>query len=185
MTGRLILESIDSLPLVGRPACRTGRVREGERFPDTPSPIPSHQGRGNQEKTGISVKILKSVLIVSFIFLNGCAKLAHMQELLTLKAMSDNGDEQRRFVAAQDARFETLLEKVKNNQLGEYPNRKSVFRAFGEPIFTKQVQRNDQTQEQWLYRYATKFFDSPKVYLYFNPKGKVIDWQYVATPEKK
>jgi len=119
------------------------------------------------------------------VIFNGCAKLAHMQELLTLKAMSDNGDEQRRFVEAQDSRFETLLEKVKNNQLGEYSSRKSIFRAFGEPIFTKQVQRNNQTQEQWLYRYATKFFDSPKVYLYFDNTGKLIDWQYFEVPEKK
>jgi len=108
-----------------------------------------------------------------------------MQELLTLKAMSDNGEEQCRFVTTQDARFETLIEKVKNNQFGEYSSRKSIYRAFGEPIFTKQVQRNGQPQEQWLYRYTTKFFDSPKVYLYFDSKGKVIDWQYVATPEKK
>jgi len=129
---------------------------------------------------------LRRLIFIGLMILScGCAKLAHMQELLTLKAASDNGEEQRRFVEAQDARFETLIEKVKSNQLGEYSNRKSIFRAFGEPVFTKQVQRNSQTQEQWLYRYATKFFDSPKVYLYFDADGKLIDSQYLESVDKK
>jgi len=125
------------------------------------------------------------MLIMLLGSLQGCAKVAHLQELLTLKAASDNGEEQKQFVVAQDKRFESLLEKVKNNQLGEYTNRKSIYRAFGEPIFVKEIQRDGQLQEQWLYRYATKFFDSPKVYLYFDPAGKLIDWQYVEPPDKK
>lgn len=125
------------------------------------------------------------ILIAGFISLSGCAKLVHLQELLTLKAMSDNGEQQKQYVQAQDAKFELLLQKVKSNQLSGYPHKKSVWRSFGEPILIKDVDRNGQSQEQWLYRYATKFFDSPKVYLYFDLAGKLLDWQYLELPAKK
>ncbi len=126
--------------------------------------------------------------ILSFfviIFLSGCAKLAHMQELLTLKAMSDDGERQKRYVKAQDDKFAALLEKVKSQQIKTYPDQRSILKAFGDPIMTKAVEKDGQVLEQWLYRYSVKFFDSEKVYLFFDNKGQLIQWEYVEAPRKE
>ena len=125
------------------------------------------------------------ILIVGLIFLNGCAKIAHLQELLTMKALSDNQDAQSKDVKKQDEKFKKLLEVVNNNQMSQYPNKKSFLKAFGEPIFFKEIEKDGQKLEQWLYRYSTKLFDSERMYIYFDREGKLVSWRHVKPEETK
>ena len=127
--------------------------------------------------------LVLTVLILSY--LPGCAKLAHLEQLLTLKAVSDNRDAQKKFVEEQNKRFEELLEIVKKDSLRNYPDKKSILKNFGEPVFTRDIVRHGQPLELWLYRYATKYFGSEKVYLYFDETGKLVDFGHFIPPENQ
>jgi len=113
-------------------------------------------------------------------FCLGCAKLAHLQELLTLKALSLERDQQELDMEKQDKNFDNLLAAVENNSLEQGTHQRKFLGAFGEPILVSQVTGDDQqTLEKWLYRYATRPFGSPKVYVYFDRKEKLVEWEYL------
>ncbi|MFH1359514.1 MAG: hypothetical protein ABIJ41_00560 [Candidatus Omnitrophota bacterium] len=124
-------------------------------------------------------------LIAFVIFLSGCAKVSHLQELLTLKTYSDNQGLQDQYVQEQDEKFAKLLGAIKEKRIQDYPSKKSFLKNFGDPIFTKVVNKNNQNVEQWLYRYAQKYFNSPKVYAYFDSSGQLIDWSLEEPIQKE
>ena len=134
----------------------------------------------------LTVSCHKAVSIIAFLCAltinGGCAKVAHMQELLTLKALSDNQTQQAKYIEGQDKKFEKLLETLKTGQLQKYPNQKAILKTFGEPIFKKTM--TDSSQE-WLYRYAAKLFDSEKVYLYFDADGHLKHWKHIPPETTK
>ncbi len=123
---------------------------------------------------------------MGLIIFSGCAKLAHLEQLLTLKAVSDNRDYQAQYVEEQNKKFEALLAAVKNNSLLEnYPHKKMIVKNFGEPVFSREVEHKGQSLELWLYRYATQYFGSEKVYLYFDETGKLLDFGHFIPPENQ
>lgn len=112
--------------------------------------------------------------------LSGCAKLAHMQELLTLKAYSEEKDQQVELVRGQDEKFQKLLQLAESKGLGPYTTQESFLKEFGAPVLKKSVVKEGQPLEEWLYRYSTEYFDSPKVYLYFDQKGTLQSLDYIC-----
>ena len=122
------------------------------------------------------------LILLSFVF-SGCAKITHMQELLRIKAYSDNKDQQEEYVQQQNKNFEKLLEVVKAEGLDQYATQKKISKAFGAPVFKRDVTLNEKESEMWLYRYSTKYFGSEKVYLYFDERGKLEDWEHFV-PKK-
>jgi len=120
------------------------------------------------------------LLFVGVLFLSGCSSSGRMQRLMTLKNLAKEQKQIGSYVEEQDQKFEKLLARIQEGELDEYVDRKGIKRAFGDPVYVKPVQRNGQAQEQWLYRYATQFFGSEKVYLYFDESGKLMDWS--STP---
>ena len=128
------------------------------------------------------------VFIIILFFFTGCTQakqLAHLDQLLVIKGMSDNRDEQFKSVDEQNKKFEQLLEVVKNNWLNKYPDKKSILSSFGPPIFSRSVVDEGQPREEWLYRYATKYFNTDKIYLYFDGKGNLIRGDRVVAPPEK
>ena len=123
-----------------------------------------------------SHRMIYILFALSFFGQVGCAKMAHMQELLTLKALSDNQAQQAKYVEREDKKFTELLEAVKNNQLHQYPNQKSVLKAFGEPILRRKKADNT---EQWLYRYSARLSNSEKVYIYFDREGMLTRFEHI------
>ena len=117
--------------------------------------------------------------IVWVFSLSGCAKLQHMDELLTLKRVADEQAAMAKQVEAQDKKFESLIEAVKKDRIKKYDHEKSVKRAFGEPIFIRERERDNQQLSEWFYRHSTEFFGSDKVYLYFDAEQKLVDYRYV------
>ena len=115
----------------------------------------------------------------------GCAKLAHLQELLTLKELSDERDQQVLYVAQQDKNFEKLLAAIQDHSIVQFTDQKNFLQTFGKPVLTKRIEREGKPLQQWLYRYLTKPFGSPKVYLYFDASGKLLDWEYLKRDADK
>ena len=118
------------------------------------------------------------VLAMSFFVLAGCAKLAHLDQLLTLKGLSDEQARMGKEIERQDAKFERLVAAVEEGSISQYKSQKSVLGQFGPPIFTEKVEEDGRPLEVWAYRYAARFFDSPKVYLYWDQAGNLIRWEF-------
>ena len=126
--------------------------------------------------------IFKTILLFSAIIIfSGCAKLAHLQELLTLKAMSDEADKTDKYVKEQDRKFGLLLEAKKDGTIESYKDKKTIVKKFGDPVFCRNETKLNREVEECLYRYAKKFFDSEKIYFYFDSSGQVVTWEFHAS----
>lgn len=118
------------------------------------------------------------ILLFILFFLTGCAKLAHLDQLLTLKGLSDEQAQMGQEIERQDAKFERLVAAVEEGSIVKYKSQKSVSAQFGPPVYIEKDEEDGRPLEVWVYRYAAKFFDSPKVYLYWDQSGKLIRWNY-------
>ena len=121
----------------------------------------------------------KLLILCGLIFIFGCAKLEHLEELLTLKDLSDNQAEQVRYVQDQDKKFEALLLAIKDSQINQYRTKKDFLKFFGEPILKKPIIREGKSLDEWLYRYTKKFIGSEKVYVYFDDRGRFVNFRHV------
>ena len=125
---------------------------------------------------------MKKIILTVFgaVWFSGCGVLTHWDQLMTLQAMSENQTQQQKYVEAQDKNFKKLLEAiVSENFKADFPDQESFKKAFGDPVFTEKITKSGQTLEEWLYRFAVKFKDSEKVYLYFDASGNLTDFIHV------
>ena len=120
------------------------------------------------------------ILFLTLIVLSGCAKATHLDQLLTLKSLADEQDKMGRYVEKQDQKFELMIKEFQAGTLDQYLNKKKIVRTFGNPIHVKHVNKNDQQLESWLYRYSTQFFDSEKIYLYFDLDNNLVESEYIG-----
>jgi len=130
---------------------------------------------------------LKKIIIIfaGVIFLSGCAKVRHMDQLLTLKGLAEEQVSMGRHVEEQDQKFELMLKEAKVGTLDQYSNKRKISRTFGRPIYVRNVTQDNQELESWLYRYATEFFGAEKIYLYFDLEGNLVKSEYVEEKNGK
>ena len=131
------------------------------------------------------MKDMRKVLSLGFIllFLSGCAKLQHMDQLLTLKGVADEQKRQQSYIEKQDKKFEQLRESVQTDKIKKFSNQKQIFSKFGQPIYSRSIEKNGQTLELWVYRYMVQYFNSDKVNLYFDSDGKLVESAYEPAVE--
>lgn len=110
--------------------------------------------------------------------LGGCAKVSHMDQLLTLKGVADEQTRIKKFVDEQDRRFDKMVEEAKAGTLDQYINKREFMRTFGKPVFVTMVKEEDRELEAWLYRHATEYFHADKIYLYFDADGNLVRSEY-------
>ena len=110
--------------------------------------------------------------------MSGCAKARHLDQLLTLKNLADEQDQMKEYVQEQDQNFERMLEEARAGTLDQYSNKRKIQRTFGDPVYVRNVTKDDQELESWLYRYATKYFGAEKIYLYFDFDGNLVESEY-------
>lgn len=128
------------------------------------------------EEARIILNILRYVLLLWVVFLcSSCAAISHLDEALVLKEYSDDKDAQAAFVAESDRRFDELRSFIaKGDPFDEYRSRKEFIARFGEPVLVQTVILPDGAKEErLLYRYATRYFDGPKVYVFFDSSGQL------------
>jgi hypothetical protein len=109
-----------------------------------------------------------------------CAKLEHLQEALTLKDFSDEGEATAAWVREQDRRFDDLVSWVKagKGDFSPYEKQDDFVRRFGRPVLIKDATGNGRPLRSWLYRYQTKY-SGPKVYVFFDAQDRMTDCQYI------
>jgi len=118
------------------------------------------------------------LLVFLTIFSSGCAKIANLSELLRIKSYGEEKDGQALLVKKQNEKFEKLMVVVKRGDMEKFSDKRSVWMAFGQPIFETKVVVEDKSYQVWMYRHSTKLFGSNKVYLYFDAKGKLKIYDY-------
>lgn len=114
--------------------------------------------------------------------LTGCSAVSHLQELLRLNAYSKEKTIQHRYIQSQRDQFDRMLVAARAGETAEFATTRQVSRAYGPPVFRRPVEHNGQGVTQWLYRYPKAFFDAPKVYLYYDDQGRLVDWTLWEPP---
>lgn len=121
------------------------------------------------------MRIFVCLIVVLFC---GCAKLAHLDELLTLKSVSDNRAQIENYLAKQERGFNRLKEDIKNNRLEQGELKRSVIAKYSEPALTKEAgPENVGIKEILLYRHPTNYFKSDRIYLYFEINNRLASWE--------
>jgi hypothetical protein len=122
---------------------------------------------------------MRSVLffLILIVACAGCAQVQYLDQALALKAYSDEKDAQTTYVKKYDARFDDMWLQFQSPDAFKRYSRKTGFvAAFGEPVFCRQTG----DLEECLYRRITKPSESPKIYLYFNAHGDLVQWNAEA-----
>lgn len=108
-----------------------------------------------------------------------------MDQLLLLNAAGNAQASMDKDVALQNKNFAKLVSAIQSADFAQqYFNKRLIVEAFGEPIFTRLEKKDNRDVEFALYRKATEYFNSERVYFYFDPGGALLSWQHI-NPNKK
>jgi hypothetical protein len=118
-------------------------------------------------------KIAPYLILICFC-LSGCSILFNLDEVCTLEDYSHESDAQHRLVKSIDDHYDALAKVLAQGQMGDYKDEASFERTFGDPILKKDLSGGGQ---RWLYRHAIYRSSKDKVYVYFDPAGKMIKWE--------
>ena len=110
--------------------------------------------------------------------LPGCAKLAHLDQLLTIQSYSDNNAEKERFVKEADQHFEALVHEVKAGRLSRTMRQEAIRNTYGPPVYEQLTVGGGPVRTLWMYRPQFDYTGAEKVYLYFDEQGTLLKWEY-------
>lgn len=111
-----------------------------------------------------------TLVLLSLLLLTSCGP--------NLKLLLQINDEDKAFkqqLRLQERGFSLLQQDLKRNQLKVGALKKDIIARYGQPILEQSSQAQTETQKL-LYRYPTKYFDSSKVYLFFDNNQSLIRW---------
>jgi hypothetical protein len=117
------------------------------------------------------------VLLFTGLALPGCAKLSHLEQLLTLQDYSNNNEDKQRFVEKADKRFEALLQEVKAGRLTRAMRQEDIRKAYGSPVYEQIIDGGNDARTLWMYRPQLDSAGAEKVYLYFDERGALLKWE--------
>ncbi len=98
-----------------------------------------------------------------------------------LKLLLQINDEDKAFkqqLRLQEKGFSLLSKDLERNWLKVGTLKKDIIARYGQPILELPTQMQEEPIKL-LYRYPTKYFDSPKVYLYFDNNQALTRWDTV------
>jgi hypothetical protein len=121
---------------------------------------------------------LKIFLGIVLLLTSGCATVAHLDELLALKQIDNDQKQMDRCIKRQDAAFARLSADVHSGKIKKGILKQRIIAEYGEPIVTTSVNDGSSVVEVILYRHPTRYFDSDKIYLYFDASQKLVRIEY-------
>ncbi len=117
-------------------------------------------------------------LLISCLFLftiQGCFFLP--ESLKTLKSVGDSQERIEAYLSRQLKLFNQLLVDLKNEAIELGISKARFIRVYGEPILSKEV-NEPSGGVVLLYRHPTEYFESDRVYLYFDQEENLVGWEY-------
>lgn len=141
--------------------------------------IESEVTRNAQELQNVSRKYCWSFRVTGLLvlfFLGGCSAVSHMEQLLTLKGVSDEQQSIGEYVQEKNAHFQKLLETVCSGKTSFYSTQHQILTEFGEPVSRLPLAKGSVASESWLYHQQTQYFEKPKVTLNFDEVGNLVTY---------
>ena len=116
-----------------------------------------------------------SCLIVFFV--NGCVVFTKAEGLLTLKRYGDSQAQMQRYVDKQVKLFDKLVSDLEADKLKVGISQRQFIRSYGEPVLSREL-KEPEAGEVFLYRHPTEYFNTDRVYAYFDESKELIRWEY-------
>ncbi|HOY10234.1 MAG TPA: hypothetical protein PLB05_09210 [Candidatus Omnitrophota bacterium] len=120
------------------------------------------------------------------LILPGCAKLAHLEQLLTLQAYSNNNEDKEMFIEKADKRFEALVHDLTSGRFTRTMRQKEIRKIYGAPIYEQALAGEPGGRTLWMYRRQADYAGKEKIYLYFDARGSLLKWEHElsSSPDK-
>lgn len=129
------------------------------------------------------MKFFKLFLLIVFMFLfNGCALFTKAPQLLTLKRLGDSQKLMERDVEKKKKNLAKLMDDIKTDKLKKGTSYNRFIRLYGKPILEKLIDK-DTKEKKLLYRHPIEYFDTDKVYIYFDQQ-QLSAWKYIPAEPK-
>ena len=134
-----------------------------------------------------NVRFMYKTVVIYFMILclTGCGYIRYSSELLTLKGAGDSKKEIEQYVQQREELFNLLLQEVKADRLKIGTPRETILETYGDPIFSKDSNEIKDSQDVSLYRRPVNYFDSDRIYLYFNSKNSLVHIKLLLYNDKK
>ncbi|MBU2251355.1 MAG: hypothetical protein KKH25_03785, partial [Candidatus Omnitrophica bacterium] len=117
--------------------------------------------------------VIKFLILAALVFnLSGCLFKENIEGLLTLKQLGKNQKYIERSIKAQERLFRKLTADIKKDKLKLGIPVESFLRSYGEPVVSKDI---PSLGKRFLYRHPTNYFDSDKVYIYFDRQDQLVN----------
>lgn len=125
-------------------------------------------------------KINKKVfpLLVSFFLFSGCTLITKAPQLMALKRFSDSQKQIERYIAAQEKKLAILKADIKNNRLEKGTAYCDILRRYGSPVLEKELDGQQGFSKELLYRHPVEYFNTDRIYLYFDSALNLAQWEY-------
>ncbi len=130
--------------------------------------------------TEVLVRMVDKLSIVSCLiifFASGCALFTNPQGVMALKRYGDNQAQIQSYVDRQVKLFDKLVEDLKAQKLEAGTSQKDFMRLYGEPVLSSTTD-DPQAGEVFLYRHPMEYFNTDRVYAYFDETGSLVRWEY-------
>jgi hypothetical protein len=111
--------------------------------------------------------------------LAGCVYISHYSQVKELKNLAASEDDIQKYLKKQENGFSALRDDLRNNRLKKGLSKKEIISRYGCPIFCKNPGNRPEIKETCLYRRPTEYFYTDEVYLYFDNKEKLYDWEFI------
>jgi hypothetical protein len=121
-------------------------------------------------------------MFAGMLVFGGCAPVRHFDQLMVLKAVSNERLSQDEYVRSKDARFDDLLIKVCSGEVDIGTSNDDIQNLFGDPIGISFWNDEHDGNEEWVYRYQTRYFDASKVTLFFDPDDQLMAYEVSGCP---
>ncbi len=128
----------------------------------------------------VSKKIKFTLYFFSFLLVLtslGCTLYKKAPQLRTLKSLAQSQQEMSLYVEEKEANFVRLTKDIQAGRLAEMTSYEEIIAYYGEPVLRRNFQKEGLAKEL-LYRHPTEYFDTDKVYLYFDSNLKLDSWIY-------
>lgn len=119
------------------------------------------------------------MLCLGLVFLCGAGMYPNAEELLTLKDQGDEEAAKEKAAAEQDRVFQVVTKAIISGQIKKGIQAADIRKNYGGPEAVVQ----EPGENKWLYmaRPRKKWLEVPRIWLYFDQKGVLTDWECVYT----
>ena len=112
--------------------------------------------------------------------LQGCIFLN--KEIMVLKRAGDSQKQISSYIKKQAKLFGKLVDDLNEDRLKPGVSKRSIINLYGDPVLVTKKPA-PLYGEVLLYRHPTEFFNSDKVYMYFDGDWILIGWEYEPARE--